>query len=58
MSSPTYHEIATSYSLWSEYHDPGNTMTEEEFNAMTYDERIESLTKCHGPEEPTGDIED
>ncbi len=36
----TMSEIAGNFELWGEYVDPGATMTEAEFNAMTIDEKI------------------
>lgn len=42
-SKYTNDQIASDYQLWGEYADPGNTMTEEEFNEMSYAEKIEIL---------------
>ena len=57
MNAHTYHEIATDYALWGEYHDPDNTMTREEFDAMTIDQRIASIVACNGPEDARDEIE-
>lgn len=47
----TYEEIASSWSLWEKYVDPGATQTEKEFDAMTIQERISFMERCFGPEE-------
>ena len=43
MKHPTDMEIATNYALWQEYADPHSTMTEQEFDAMSIDEKIDML---------------
>ena len=50
-SSPTYHEQASSFALWQEYVDPDATMSEAEFNAMSYEGRIKLLVEMYGPED-------
>jgi len=37
---PTRTEVATDFSLWQEYVDPDGHMTEEEFNAMSIEEKV------------------
>lgn len=36
----TMTEIAEDYELWAEYVDPNATMTKDEFNALTVDEKV------------------
>ena len=43
MKSPTCTEIASSYSLWGEYIDPGNNMTEIEFDQLLIEERVDLI---------------
>lgn len=44
-------KIADDYALWCQYVDPGQTMTEEEFNDMTDEEKLEMQDDIFGPEE-------
>lgn len=37
---PTMAEIADAFNLWCDYVDPGATMTEEEFDQLSIDEKI------------------
>lgn len=46
----TYGQIATDYALWGEYVDPGDTMTREEFDALTTEEKVAMQAKCFGPD--------
>ena len=39
-NDPTRTEIAASFALWQEYCDPHGHTTEEEFDAMTIEEKI------------------
>ena len=55
MPTATYHEIASDYALWCEYVDPGAEGTEEQWAAMTHDERIGIIVACSGDEECFGD---
>ena len=50
MPTATYHEIASDYALWCEYVDPGAEGTEEQWAAMTHDERIGIIVACFGDE--------
>jgi hypothetical protein len=43
MNHPTNEQIASDYELWGEYVDPQNTMTEEQFNALTIDEKLRMI---------------
>jgi hypothetical protein len=47
----TYAEYASSFGLWGEYIDPDGTFSEEEFEAMGYEGRLNLLIKEFGPEE-------
>jgi ribosomal protein L37E len=47
---PTYDELAGDWQMWQEYVDTGANMTEEEFDAMSEDERLEFLVGCFGKE--------
>lgn len=51
MNSPNYDEIANKWSLWKEYVDTGSYGTEEEFDNMEYQEKIDFMIKCFGEEE-------
>lgn len=46
--SVTNHEIATNLNLWNEYFNVDAMMTDEEFEAMEYQERITMLVKAFG----------
>lgn len=46
--SVTNHEIATNLNLWNEYFNVDAMMTDEEFEAMEYQERIAMLVKAFG----------
>lgn len=48
---PTYNEIASSFSLWSEYCDPDGHYSEEDFNTESTSEKISVLVECFGEEE-------
>jgi hypothetical protein len=51
MKHPSYEEVATDYELWCDYVDPGATMTEEQFNEMTTEEKVQMQIECFGDEE-------
>ena len=46
----TYAEIANNWNLWIEYVDQDGTMTREEFDAMTADQKIALQVEAFGPE--------
>jgi hypothetical protein len=48
----TNEKIAKSWELWQEYADPTATMTKEQFDEMTFDERFDLLVECFGEDEP------
>ena len=41
MKRYTMTEIAEDFNLWGEYVDPGANMTEEEFDALTTEEKVQ-----------------
>ena len=47
----SYDDIARDFSLWGEYADPHGIMSEEDFDSMTVEEKIELLQKLFGNEE-------
>lgn len=51
MSEPTYEQVAESYDLWGEYVDPHAAMTEEQFNQMTTEKKVEVQVEIWGEEE-------
>ena len=51
----TYEEIAESYGLWCDYVDPMATMTEEEFNELSTEEKIKMQEDMFGKEENDND---
>lgn len=51
MKHPSYEEVATDYELWCDYVDPGATMTEEQFDEMTTEEKVQMQIECFGDEE-------
>lgn len=46
----TYAEIASDWSLWTQYVDPDATMTRPEFDALTVEQRIALQVEAFGPE--------
>lgn len=47
----TYAEIAASWALWNEYVNTDATMTREEFDALTIEQRIALQVEAFGPEQ-------
>lgn len=47
----TKEQIAKNLSLWNAYFNIDGLMTDDEFNEMTYDERLEMLIDAFGPDE-------
>ena len=39
-------QIANDFNLWQEYADPSGTMTREEWDGMTIEDRIKLLEAC------------
>lgn len=46
----TYEEIAQDFGLWAEYVDTDATMSREEFDAMSVEEKVSLQTQAFGPE--------
>lgn len=42
----TREQIATDFRLWGEYVDTDATMTREEFDALTIEQRLELMAQC------------
>lgn len=51
----SYEEIAQDFRLWGEYVDTDATMTEEEFEAMTVEQKIALQVEAFGPEAACND---
>ena len=47
---PTYQQIVDDWTLWMDHIDPAATMTEPEFNAMSYDKKLQIIIACYGVE--------
>lgn len=52
--SPTYQEIATSYSLWKEYADPEGRDSKEWFEFKSVEQKVKILVECFGEEPAVG----
>lgn len=57
MKTKTYKQVAENYELWCEYVDPHATMTEDEFDALSTEEKIKMQTEMFGDEEKDTDEE-
>lgn len=44
----TYKEIANCFYLWQEYVDPDGNDSQEDFESMTFQERIDIIEGCFG----------
>ena len=58
MKKPTYEETARHYGYWCEYVDPMGTMTKEEFDSMTIEEKVQMQIDIWGEEETDGEEEE
>ena len=47
----TYEQVAENYELWSEYVDPDATMTKEEFDNLSTEEKVEMQEDMFGKED-------
>jgi hypothetical protein len=47
-TEPTIEQIAADYELWQEYVDPNDTMSREEFDELSYDDRVEFMRDIWG----------
>jgi len=45
MNTPSNEQVAASLDLWNEYYNTSAFMTDEEYKAMTYEERLEMLNR-------------
>lgn len=50
-------EIAANLNLWNEYFNTSAMMTDEEFHATSYDERLKMLVDAFGEDSDEGDDE-
>lgn len=50
MDKPSYTQIAESFDLWGEYVDPDATMTREQFDTMSVDEKVKIQRDLFGKE--------
>jgi len=50
MKTYTYQECAENFEIWAEYVDPDGTMTREEFDEMTTENKIQICVDCFGKE--------
>ena len=46
----TYAQIAADFRLWAEYADPHATMSQEEFDALSCEEKVALQVEAFGPE--------
>jgi len=46
----TYEQIADDFRLWGEYVDPRGEMTEEEFNALSIEQKVALQVEAFGKE--------
>lgn len=51
MKSKKIQEIAQSWNLWCEYVDTNATMTREDFDAMSIQDRVEFIRICFGDDQ-------
>jgi hypothetical protein len=51
MPKYTNEQIAGNLNLWNEYFNTSAMMTDEEFHAMSYDERLKMLVDAFGEDE-------
>jgi hypothetical protein len=50
MSLFTYEQIAANFNLWQEYVDQDATMSQEEFDAMTIEQKVNLQIEAFGPQ--------
>lgn len=51
----SYEQIAEDFELWGEYVDPNATMTEQEFDEMSTDEKVKMQEDMFGKDESESD---
>lgn len=49
-SQYTYEQIAEDFRLWGEYFDTNAEMTEDEFNALSTEEKVQMQVEAFGEE--------
>lgn len=54
----TYEEIAESYGLWCDYVDPMATMTEEDFDNLSTEEKVKMQEDMFGKDDDNDDNDD
>ena len=55
MTKYTNAQIANDLNLWNEYFNVDAMMTDDEFNAMTYEQRLQMLVDAFGDDADEGD---
>lgn len=50
MTRPTHDQMAKDFDLWQEYVDTDGVITENDFHAMTYADRLNLIVETFGPE--------
>ena len=50
MQPYSYYEIASDLVLWDEYINNFGELTDDQFRAMTIEQRIAMITRAYGPE--------
>lgn len=51
MNQATYAEIANDWNLWNEYVNTDATMSREEFDALTTEQKVALQVEAFGPEQ-------
>ena len=51
MNAHTNTEIATNYALWTEYVDAGGVMSEDEFDAMSTEQKLALIEAAFGADQ-------
>jgi hypothetical protein len=51
MNSATYTEIANDWALWNEYVNTDATMSRDEFEALTTEQKVALQVEAFGPEQ-------
>jgi hypothetical protein len=55
VQSPTNADICSDFRLWQEYVDPNGTITEEQFDEMSSEEKRQIIRDCFGDDEADKD---
>lgn len=51
----SYEQIAEDFELWGEYVDPNATMTEQEFDELSTDDKVKMQEEMFGKDESESD---